>query len=103
MSAGCSQHHPRRILGTREIRILIQSGQKGLLTPLDSNVALNASWARRAGVISCLPRSVRVASAATPGHPCRMESHEVARHTNRESWHTPSGIKLARVCHQGTF
>ena len=80
MSAGCSQHHPRRILGTREIRILIQSGQKGLLTPLGSHVALNASWARRAGVISHLPRSARVANART-------------RHSNKRQFGTCVGVR----------
>ena len=32
---------------------------QSLLTALDSDAALNAAWARRAGMISCLPRSAR--------------------------------------------
>ena len=35
-------------------------GSKGLLSPLDSDAALNAAWARRAGMVSYLPRSARV-------------------------------------------
>ena len=34
----------------------------GHLIALDSDAALNAAWARRAGMVSYLPRSVRVAA-----------------------------------------
>ena len=39
----------------------------GHLIALDSDVALNAAWARRAGMIYYLPRSARVGRCATGG------------------------------------
>ena len=49
---------------TVKTRILSQSYQMAILIALDSDAAPNAAWARRVGMISYLPRSVRVAFVA---------------------------------------
>ena len=48
--------HPRRMLekSTKDPKPELSDG---LLTALESDAALNAAWARRAGMISCLPCS----------------------------------------------
>ena len=61
-----SNSFPRRILGEIISRILIQSFSNGHLSALDSDAALNAAWARRAGTISHLPRSARAGGCAEP-------------------------------------
>ena len=58
--------------GKREMRILVQ----GLLTALDSDAALNTAQARRAGVVSHLPRSARVIRAPSPDDPVELVDRE---------------------------
>ena len=55
--------------GFAQVAILIRQDpyperSKSLFTPLDSDAALHAAWARRAGLIFNLPRSARVCESA---------------------------------------
>ena len=56
---------PRRVLGKSERWILIKGVENGPFNPFDTDTALNAAWARRAGAVSHLPRSTRVVGQRT--------------------------------------
>ena len=59
---------PRRVLGKSKIRILNQRVEMAIQI---SGLRRGAAWARRAGMISYLPRSLRAVTASlTPIRPC---------------------------------
>ena len=52
---GGNTHHPRRFRGTKHTKDSSPERSNGHLIALDSDAALNAAWARRAGILSHLP------------------------------------------------
>ena len=59
--------YPRRTLQKKCNKDPAPERSNGRLTALDSDAALHAACARRAGMVSCLPRSARVVGAPAVG------------------------------------
>ena len=76
-------------------RAVISEKVKGLVTARDSDAALNAAWARRAGMQSYLPRSGRAGVCCVRCKDCRAQV--LAQHPLQGAWLARAEKAVSRI------